>query len=54
MKRFMTLTTLLCVALSAAACQTTAPASECDGWRKLLPASHTRSFIIEQDRPFAE
>lgn len=37
-----------------AACSQTAPASECDGWRKLTPAAHTRAFIIEQDRPFAE
>lgn len=37
-----------------AACQTSAPASECDGWRKLSPSAETRAFIIERDRPFAQ
>lgn len=40
--------------LLLAACSQTVPASECDGWRKLTPASQTRAFIIGQDRPFAE
>ncbi len=43
-----------CVGLLAAGCQTTAPASECDGWRKLTPASETRAFVIVLDRTFAE
>jgi hypothetical protein len=46
--------TLACVALLAAGCQTTVPASECDGWRKLTPSADTRQFIIQSDRPFAE
>lgn len=41
-------------ALLVAGCQTTAPASECDGWHKLTPAAQTRAFVIAQDRPFAE
>jgi len=40
--------------LAVSGCKTTAPASECDGWRKLTPASQTRAFVIAQDRPFAE
>ncbi|CAM5545701.1 hypothetical protein ATER59S_04411 [Aquamicrobium terrae] len=46
--------TLACVGLLAAGCQTTVPASECDGWRKLTPAAQTRALVIAEDRPFAE
>ncbi len=45
---------MLPFALLLAACSQTVPASECDGWRKLTPAAQTRTFIIGQDRPFAE
>lgn len=45
---------LLPFALLLAACSQTAPASECDGWRKLTPSADTRAFVIAQDRPFAE
>lgn len=41
-------------ALLLAGCSQTAPASECDGWRKLTPSAETRAFVIAQDRPFAE
>jgi len=44
---------LLCVPLLAG-CSQTAPASECDGWRKLTPSAASRAVIIAQDRPFAE
>ncbi|WP_309082875.1 hypothetical protein [Chelativorans sp.] len=54
MRQFATWTMLLFALLSAAGCQTTAPASECDGWRELTPAPQTRDFIIRNDRPFAE
>ncbi|MGB3387279.1 MAG: hypothetical protein WBA88_04785 [Pseudaminobacter sp.] len=54
MTRFATWTTLACVVLLAAGCQTRAPASSCDGWRRLTPAAQTRTFVIAQDRPFAE
>lgn len=53
MTRYATWMTLACVALLAG-CQTSAPASVCDGWRKLTPATQTRTLIIDQDRPFAE
>ena len=41
-------------ALLLAGCSQTAPASECDGWRRLTPSAETRQVIIAQDRPFAE
>ena len=53
MTKFATCLTLISAGLLAA-CSQTAPASECDGWRKLSPAAPTRQFIIAQDRPFAE
>jgi|GEM_PF-971426 len=37
-----------------AGCQTNAPASICDGWKRLSPSAETRTFIIRNDRPFAE
>jgi hypothetical protein len=40
--------------LSVAACQTQAPASECDGRARLKPNAYTRHGIISKDRPFAE
>lgn len=41
-------------ALLLAGCQTNAPASACDGWRKMTPSAETRAFVIARDRPFAE
>lgn len=45
---------LFAVLLVASGCQTTAPARECDGWKRLTPSVDTRTFIIANDRPFAE
>jgi hypothetical protein len=54
MKRLAKWTMLLCATLSVAACNQTGPANECDGWKKLNPASSTRTHIFSNDRPFAE
>jgi len=47
----------VCLMLTSAfllvGCQTSAPASVCDGWSDLNPSAQTRQFIIAQDRTFA-
>lgn len=45
---------LLIISLLLAGCQTNAPASVCDGWKRMTPAAETRAFVIAHDRPFAE
>jgi hypothetical protein len=50
-----TVTAALCALLLVAnGCQTTAPASECDEWKRLTPSANTRTFTIANDQPFAE
>lgn len=54
MPQFLRWMMLSFVGLWVAACQTAAPASECDGIAKLAPSADTRRFIVSNDRPFAE
>lgn len=54
MTRFAAWMMAASAALLVAGCQTRAPASSCDGWKRLTPAAQTRAFVIVQDRPFAE
>lgn len=44
----------LFLALGGEWVQTTAPARECDGWKRLTPSADTRIVIIANDLPFAE
>lgn len=53
MRKFAACLTPIFAMLLAAGCRT-APADSCDGWRKLTPSAETRTFIIVNDRPFAE
>ena len=55
MMKSVLLTIWLCATpLVVSGCSQTAPASECDGWRKLTPSAETRQIIIQNDKPFAQ
>ena len=53
MLKFGTLMTVLCV-LPLAACTSTTTVNSGAGFERLSPSSASRSFIIKNDRPFAE
>ena len=43
----------ICSCIGISACAQTS-SNACDGWRNLTPSSGTRSYIVANDRPFAE